>query len=295
MQKKSRPTTRRHLLATGTTTALLGIAGCSSDNSGDDSSTDEDTPTDDSTDSGSSGGASAEAEFQITGVDAPEQVEIGEPHTFSVDVENTGEADGTWTDTLLVKTGNSDWQEVGEVEMEVPAGETKTWTSGEVSFDYQTMVTLGFQNAQKEVQIQVVAASLSYGESFTNPEDMKVTCTGVDLQQAYQYKDYNGDTATERAPDGKQWAFVNLRAENVGGSKEFTPLESDVSIVANNTQYDSQYINKEEGRYDGGEINPGIVREGWLCYEIPESLSKDDFTVVYSAENYQGNWTVHWS
>ena len=291
-----RTLTRRHYLTAGGVAVFTGIAGCTSegeDNAENANNGDETTDTDAS--SSGSAEASAEASFEIVGLDAPEQVEIGDPHRFSVDVKNTGEADGTWTDTLLFKSGNEDWQEVGEVEMDIPAGETATWQSGEVAWDYQTMVTLGFQEAQQQFQIQVVAAALAYGESFTNPRDMEVSCHDVQLKDAYEYKDYNGQTTYEQAAEGKQWAFVYLRAENVGGSTEFTPLEREVSVVAGNTQYDSEYIMKEEGKYDGGEINPGIVREGWLCYEIPDNLSVDDLVVVYSEGNYEGDWTVRWS
>lgn len=65
-------------------------------------------------------------------VSVPESIELGGDYTFTLRVENTGNVDGTWTGQVALTStagpepdASSEWQ-TQEVELEVPAGETRT-------------------------------------------------------------------------------------------------------------------------------------------------------------------------
>lgn len=283
--------------------STVAIAGCTSSDEADEGgveNTDGDTETesndgDTTTSNDSSETTEGEAQFEIVEINYPDEVEVNEEFTFSVTVENTGNADGTWTQGVDYRFGDNDWEELGTIELDVPAGETATFESDAGHVPYQTTFRYRFIEAEREIAINVVAARLSLGEEFVAVNDMALSVEEVELSPYYEYEGYDG-TEREHAADGNQWAFVKYRAENKGSESEFAPLETDLSVIADNRQYDHQYIRKEDwNQYDGGEIEAGIVREGWLAYEIPDSLSKPDVVVSWSGENYQGSWTARWS
>ncbi len=222
-------------------------------------------------------------------------MEVGQTFDYQVKVKNTGGADGTWTETLSAKIGDSSWGKVDDIKMDVPAGETKTWKSDKGDIPYQTVVTYRLENAQKEFKVQAVSASLNYGEGFKAPNGMAVTVKDVEMKSYYEYKGYDGSTKEKRASDDKQWAFVQLRSKNKGDEPVFAPMKSDISIIVDNRQFDYKIINKEDGIYEGNEISPGIVREGWIAYEVPSNLSKSDIEVAWTGEDFNGSWTVRWS
>ena len=290
---------RRFLTATGAV-GLTAVAGCTGESDTDPveeggaaAETSSSTTTKETT--ATTTEEPGEAAFEVVSIDGPSKMEIGATDTFSITVKNTGDAEGTWTQTVSGKVGDEDWEKMGDISLDVPAGQTATWTSGEIKVNYQTVITYRLEEAAKEYSIQFVAADLGYGETYTSPDSMAMTATKVELKSYYEYKDYSGATARQRADDGMQWAFVTFKAENKGSESQFTPLSTDLSVIAGNQQYDSEYTRKESGMFEGGEINPGIVREGWLAYQIPADLSKGDFEVIWSDDNFTGSWTARWS
>lgn len=307
----TRNMSRRRFLGAAVSAVGVGIAGCGEDdvdsgledggegdggggNGGGDAG---DTATDADDAPGDAGETETEteaegADFQVREIDHPEELEVGEAGQYSITVENVGEADGSWEDTLEARI--EDDAQTKDIALDVPAGETETWTSGEVSSPYQTVVRYRLQDAGEEFSIAYVAARLAYGESFTNPDDMEMAVRGVDFSQSYEWS--SGDYEyTEESDDGMQYAWVDVRVENVGTQSNHTPFEGDITIIAGNRQYDSEYVSKDEGRYESGEIAPDIVREGWIAYQIPEDLSNGDFVVTYTDSDYSGEWTARWS
>lgn len=294
----------RRQFVSGTAILATGLAGCSgSDNdstgttTGDEgtttrmSETETDTAETQQTTEESTAG---EATFTVTNIEAPEELAVGDSFQLSITVKNTGGTNGVWADTLYGKSGNSQWNEIGVIELEVPAGETKTWTSSEVTASYTGLYTFRLEETGREVEIRRVSAVLPYGEVYTAANGMAVTVNRVEFFDSYTWTGSSGSQYEETAPAGKKWARVFITAENTGNEQMYTPLSSDVSLIAGNKQYDSTYLSTEEGMFKGGEISPGIVREGWLAYEIPEGLAKSDFRVQWTGENFNGSWTVSW-
>lgn len=238
------------------------------------------------------------AEFAIDEWNLPERVEINEEFKVRVTIRNKGGKTGTYRGNMFFRTGADDeWTESGEwVGRNVGAGETIEMVSnGFWSWPYMQEVELKLEGLQKTGSIQVVSRTLKFGQSYVNPIDMTLTAKGVELQDSYTYVGYSGDEQEKTAPDGKQFAFVTFRSENTAGEPEFAPTDYDIVLLSGQTQYDSKFINKEEGKYEGGEIQPGVVREGWIAYEIDDSLNVSDLEVVWSDSYYHGDAAVYWS
>ena len=135
----------------------------------------------------------------------------------------------------------------------------------------------------------------SFGETFVAPNDVAVTVDRVELTDSYEWSGGSGSTYTEEAPDGKQFAWVYLTAENRSGDTEFLPLDWDIYIRSGNRQYDAELVLRDEGQYEGGQVGPGIVRDGWLNYEIPADLAVSDLSVVWHESGIFDEWTATWS
>lgn len=81
-------------------------------------------------------------------------------------------------------------------------------------------------------------------------------------------------------------AFVIITAENGADNVVFLPPGSDIDIL--HEHIDATFIQKEEGRYEGGEVEHSIGREGWTAYEIPEELDASNFVISYS-DDFSGD------
>jgi uncharacterized repeat protein (TIGR01451 family) len=267
------------------------FAGCSesddSDSGGSDSTSDSgpaatDTPTE-----------TAESDIRLTSIEAPAEVEVGQEYTYTIKLENTGTADGTFTGTIEASVPDSGTVNSRELEIDVPAGETVTRESDPVTTSAITEVTLSI--GAVSTAIQFVSARRTFGDSFRAPTEVIATVNGVTLQSEYEHQDFRGETATESAPEGQQYAFVDVTAENASGSSEYIPFDQDFTVRVGSSQYDAAFISRERGMYDGGQVGPGVVREGEIAYEIPEGVSQVEITVEWFETGFDGDYGVRWS
>ncbi|NHN59066.1 MULTISPECIES: DUF4352 domain-containing protein [Halorussus] len=297
-------TLSRRQFVGGTAVLATGLAGCSG--SDDDSPDTVDTGNEDTTTQRESGSeidptttenatTEGEAAFTVTGIEAPSEVPLGDSYSFSITIENTGGASGVWADTVYAKQGDGQWQEIGVIELEVPAGETKTWESNEVTVQYNGQITFRLERTAREFAVRYVSAVLPFGEPFTAANGIAFTVDKVSFMDSYTWSGSSGTQYTEEAPSGRKWAKVSVRAENKGNEQTYTPLSSDVALIAGNQQYDAAMLMTDENEFEGGEISPGIVRKGWIAYEVPEGTSKSDFKVQWAESGFDGSWSVYWS
>lgn len=283
---------RRTYLA-ATVAGVAGVAGCtgSGGDGGQDRRTVEETPTDTPTDTPTA--TPEPASFEVKSVDAPERVAIGEEYQFSITVRNSGEQDGTFTDTLLAKTSDSNsYQTVGEIQLEVSAGGTVTWESNSTSTEYMTEVQFRLDSMGESWTLQVVSQTLSFGEYYTNPDGIALAVASAETRDSYTYES-NGYTYEERPPSGKVYLFVSVLAENEAGQPAYAPAGYDWAAIVGNQQYESIGYYADNA-YEGGELQAGIVREGYVVYEVPEDTSVQDLRMAWSEQYYDGNVAVYW-
>lgn len=232
------------------------------------------------------------AAFSVAGVSAPEAVEVGEPYTLEIEIRNTGGEDGRFVAPLYAgEAGSGTWLEIGTVEVDVPAGGTATWP-GEVT--YETLGEVMFTLGDVEWSVRIVGATRSFGESYTAPNDMRVTVSGVELAESYEWSS-DGETFVETAPAGSRFAFVSLCAENVGDRTTSTPTPADVSVSVGTRQFDAQIALKADGEFDGADIEPGATRRGWMLFEVPTDVTAGDLTVVWRESTAAGEFAALWS
>lgn len=242
------------------------------------------------------------AEFRLVKYNIPKEAEINENITIGLTIENTGGQTGSYSEPLYLKTPDSDWAEIQEVDFgEVKPGEKSTLSSSEpFSFDYMSRYEFRLGDFDETAVLQVVSAKLGWGEVYTTPENYKIRADKPTLQSTYTYENYRGEEEEEEPDSGGQWAFMNFWAKNETGEPNYSPLSSEIKLLTGSSQFDNKGNYSREPvdkgqQYDGGELQPGVVREGWIAYEVPDEIAPGDLTAAWSQSYYDGEIAVNWS
>jgi hypothetical protein len=241
------------------------------------------------------------ASFELVEYNSPESVSINETAEITATVENTGEVAGVFSAEVYVRFDASEqFSPLDDpVEAEIPPGGQVEITIAE----YQPLYTDEALEArlgdfEETLTVNAVSATLEYGTTFTQYDGYLINLSNPRLTQSYTSEGYTGGEEEESAPEGSQWLFVSVLVENGTGETELSPLSSDFSVLAGNSQFDPAILVPEpveQGQpYDGGELQPGVVREGYIGFEIDAGLSLDDLQIVYTTQTIDGEVTVYW-
>lgn len=282
---------RRQILALSAL-GMAGLAGCSGGSGGAQSGGEVATATAEPTATPTP--TATPAEFEFVELSAAGTVELGEPHTFSWTVRNTGGQDGVVTTPISYREAGGEWQQADQVlELEVPAGETATWESQPSPYDYIGEVEYRLDRWDEVFSVKIVPKTLDWGRPHTLPNDVQLICSGVDIVDSFEWS-ASGYDYIEEAPSGKTFGLLSIRAENNAGEPALAPRNSNFYLIQGNQQYNPQIISTYPEQYRGGEIQAGIVSRGDIVYEIDAGATQDDLEAVYSAGIYSGNITVYW-
>lgn len=283
---------RRYLLAVA---SLAGVAGCGGGGPGGDTASEAttDRPTPTPTRTATPTPTPTEPEFALRSIDLPAEVGAGEPFSWSLTVANTGDGDGVFRTAVSSRRSGEAYERLGEIELEIAAGDTETFESERGRLPYLSTVTFRFDAIDVTREVSVVPRSLLFYDTYRNPAGVATAADGLRLREAYTYETEDGVAALPAAA-GRQWAFVTFEAANTSDAPARAPRRSDVTLLADDARYDSVYVLKEEGRYRGGEIASGVTRRGWIGYEVPAALAVDDLAVAYRGQDREGEWAVRW-
>jgi hypothetical protein len=140
---------------------------------------------------------------------------------------------------------------------------------------------------------------INWGVSFRTPTDLIVTAENPRLTDSYTYESFSGQE-TKRAPEGRQFAFIDISVSNDAFETRSTPGSSLFELAAANEQVEPLNFNYErDDDYIGStNILSDVTESGVLPYEIPSEASIDDLRLFYDdlASTGDGltNWKVTW-
>jgi hypothetical protein len=285
--------------------ATAGLAGCSSDssdnpNSGD--STETTTGTEAQTETETETESPEPAEFEVVEYAIPETAEIGTEVTLEITIRNTGGQTGDFTAPLHARTPDSNWQEGGDWTFtDVAPGESATAEIDEpVIFDYIQRYEFRLGQSPKTAVLQTVSAKVPWGEEYATPGGYRIRADEPTLQDSYEYEDFRGNIKDAEPDNGGQWAFVNVWVKNETGQANYSPLSNEFGLLYGSSQSDGQTyltdepINKDES-FEGGELQPGVERSGWIAYEIPSEIQMNELTLAWSQDTFEGQIAANWS
>ena len=297
---------RRHFLAL---VGMGALAGCGSEDGGDadggptpsdtPASTVSSTPT--VTPSATATATRAPAEFELAEYDVPDTVEIDEEFMVEITVRNTGGQVGDFEAPLYIRTPETEWQEGGTWSwLAVGSGHTKAATSASAwSFSYINRYEIRLGTFEQTATIQTVSATMAWGGEYTTPAGYRIRVEQPDVQPTYESEDYDGSIEDVEPESGGQWAFATIWVKNETGQADYSPLASEFGLLYGNKQADGDTIltddpiNRGEP-FEGGELQPGVERSGWIAFQIPDDLGVDDLTMAWSEDTYEGQISARW-
>ena len=132
----------------------------------------------------------------------------------------------------------------------------------------------------------------SFGESVEFPR-VALTLSDPRVMQTYEWSE-SGETRTADAGEGKEWAMVHVRAENIADREARLPLTLDFKGVLGERVFHPGRNKSLAAKYVGGKVAPGVVHEGDMGFLVPEGASAGDFRVMYEERRTSGHEVVWW-
>lgn len=99
-------------------------------------------------------------EATLVSVDDPDTVSVGESYSFTLTLENTSTRDGSVVSPLSARFKSQDtWETYSDSRLAVTmaSGETNTWESGEISYEYEDTVEYRLDAINETWSIEVTA------------------------------------------------------------------------------------------------------------------------------------------
>lgn len=305
--------TRRQLIKVGGTAAAVGVAGCleeipeeEDDEPVDDEEQDDDEEADEEEMDEEEEEVDEEEEeeeeeavFEVSSVEAPSEVEIGVDFTWSFEVENTGDADGTFESSVTRSRGGGPHEEIDTVSRNVPAGETRTETVP-ATIDFLGSYRYRLEETGDEFGVTANEREISFGESYVNPDGVSVTVSStrrvydIELTRSYTYTDESGRDQLVRAGSNKRFALVSVESSRETRNPMDLPRRDEFLLVVGDEEY-APIDRLDDDEYEGGDTR-SRNRSGVVMFEIDDRFDRSDQYEVYWVRNYdEGTAEAIWS
>jgi hypothetical protein len=259
---------RRDYLAGSVGIATL-IAGCAGDPASQ-QATEEPTET-------------PEPEFELVSTSSPEEVEIGDQLQYGFEVRNLTDRAATFQTEVRTRTAGGEWRPPSTWETEIPAGETAMLESQEFTAEYIGDFEAEIGTFDELITVVLTSATRGWGYPFQVFNGAEVAVIDVHFE----------DEIEGYSPENGQFARIYVSAENTANDIIRLPAPQNFSLLLDNQQLEIENITEGE-YYSGGEVQPGVVRDGYLNFVVPDGTSKEDLTAVWARTFAEGDVAVYW-
>jgi hypothetical protein len=112
------------------------------------------------------------------------------------------------------------------------------------------------------------------------------------LSETYTYEE-SGETRTETAPDGSQFAIATAEATNRAADIRDVPGGFLLYGPENRYNISGDYVPADEEFTDRGLLG-GATRTGDLLFEVSSDLTQDDISLIRGGTTSEGDIAVSW-
>lgn len=140
----------------------------------------------------------------------------------------------------------------------------------------------------------VTAPPSTYGTGeYVEHGDIRVAVTAYEFSESYQ-----DEFGFEQAPpEGSKFLWIYVRVENIGQNAVDAPYASNFAIAYEGKQTDADiFIVDRPGyeTYPGGQIFPGVAKEGWIRFTIPSAAKSEDIQVLFTPDSFFSSTYYVW-
>lgn len=270
------PDRRKVLL--GLTTAIT-TAGCATTSGSESEKQDQETQWQENPEEESESGKETNLDsIRITDYEVPNEVQIGNDYSFKLWIENTGETDLEYTAPLYARFPEAEWEEVGELRMEVEAGTQKMVQSDVYSgAEYIGEMSLRIGELDLEETILFTPRVVDREKGYTSPTGISITSELPEFA-----KDKNDN----------RFIYIYVEAENKGNGVVSLPDYDDFSLLSDGRQYPPSDFNDlmEGDKYESTQAIGGAKRTGWVVFNIDDEFSISDYALLWAGSDDTGQW-----
>lgn len=217
------------------------------------------------------------AKLQLVSIDAPGNVQLGEPYEFQLTVENTGDTAGVYQAPVTVqRKGEVEFRQEREALVYVEPNQTQTATISITSFDEVGRANIRLDGADNQWGIEVSRRRLPFGGTFTS-RGMAITVDRVELE------------SREGGRQDTQWANVYVRVKNTG-QQNYAPPPDRFFVRYDGVRYTKALYGSKSPEYNDVNLRKGQSEAGIIQFTIPESATVEALQVEYERRNQQAIW-----
>lgn len=248
-------------------------------------------------------------ETKIVNFQTPDEVELSQTYTISIECENVGSAPGIVRGFVDSRSDKDDsWDREFRIREEIEANTQKTITR-EVRGDTIGSTQYRIRPRRAYDSTEVVPLDLKFGQSYTGREGEKRT---VNVERGtyskYIYNDINSDSdKSYSASSGHEIVFVKVGVKNTNNEEIRLPPTHRFTAHLNGEELDSGYpfmywdfdfVTPISGQNYGvvDELQPSESTIGYIPFEIPQNADGSQIMIQYQRSDW-GTVTeeVYWN
>lgn len=224
-------------------------------------------------------------------IEAQSEVEMGSSTGIRVNAINQGGRPTTVRAPLYTRVAGKAWQEVQVMDLgQVPAGDG---VSSTITYDFPYMGSheFTFGDYQPSAVVNVIPKQLEWGTTYESPDGHILRISPPDRKRAYMSREAESSSGRVYAPEGTDWFFFTLHAENHSG-KRWNIRETDIKLMADDDEYRTVYL--EERPSDTGlgtadepfsfsDLSQGEERTGYIVFAVDNEYGRADFDFEWNS------------
>ena len=244
------------------------------------------------------------AEFNVTAIDAPDQVQIGVEAPISIDIKNVGAEGGTLTSGVSYGRGGTPQQWTGisdaSIEMEFEAGETKTY-SHTITWPFIGTIQLRYDELYTTIELEFVKRVLSRDETYQTPVGLEIAIDDVGSQSHFTYIDHDG-TERKKFPhrEDAKYLYIDITATNVADELVETPTPREffaTNSVEEGQHHTAERIHRERTDWKflpGKRLNAGQSASGKLLFMAAKDTIPAEIAFGIGDRLDEGEYEAYW-
>jgi hypothetical protein len=232
-------------------------------------------------------------DFRLS-VSAPEKVQLDQSFPVQVTLRNVGSGKGTYESPIAVRRSKqASWEQLDRTMTATLAGGESVTKSFEFTVPYLSTFRFKLEATGQTASVSIGERSLAVDEVYRHPRNLQLEVTSIELLDRYTYTEGGYDYTAEPSRD----SFVRLQVSvgNLAKEPRWAPRYNIWGVAALSNLFTPVVPYTAPGKYSGGRIKSLESTSGWVLFDVPKGVTRQNLRAFYKA-TFQGNKIrVFWS